>query len=420
MIRFLELTGILNRPAQRTGQFLDHGGHSLYASKQSPGRKALLILILASFVLAACGAQLANENWPGLTKLDDTAYVAFGPGIYAVNVPEREAVWVFPAGLESGATFFAAPAVNETNAYFGDFGVVGGFFNPSPRVSLYAVENVDNGAAPLIWQQEDAAGDRIVAPASQSETLAFFGTADNDVLALNKDTGNVVWRFEAEHSIWGQPVYQDEVLYVASLDKNLYALNAANGELIWTAEFTGEADTPGSSGSLPSQPVIDGDTIYVSSFDEKIHAIDLDSGVEKWSNDAEDVVWGAPAVADGRVFFGDINGKIYAVTTAGEPLWQAQAKGLIQTAPIEHNGIVYFVSGLLDSDDEVDAGEILALDAETGAEVWQRSIPAAVFTTPVVIGDELVVAPLNFSALLLVFDLEDGTQTWEFIPPASE
>jgi outer membrane protein assembly factor BamB len=101
-------------------------------------------------------------------------------------------------------------------------------------------------------------------------------------------------------------------------------------------------------------------------------------------------------------------------------LWQAQAAGLIQSAPIVYNDIVYFGSGLLDSDEGVDAGEILALDAETGAEVWRRPIPAAVFTTPVVIGDELVVAPLNYSALLLVFDLADGTQTWEFIPPSGE
>lgn len=413
MIRFLEAAG-----SYIMGIF---GGHSLYASNQSPGRKALFILILASFVLAACGARVANENWPGLTTLDDVAYVAFGPGIYAVNITERELVWIFPEGLESGTTFYSAPSVNNTTAYFGDFGATTGFFNPSPRVSLYAVENSDSAVAPLIWKQEEAAFDRIVAPASQSETLAFFGTADNDVIALDNNSGDIVWRFEAGHSIWGQPVYQDEVLYVASLDKNLYALNAANGELIWTAVFDDNEDgTTGSSGSLPSQPVIDGDTIYVSSFDEKIHAIDLDTGVEKWSNDAEDVVWGAPAVADGRVFYGDINGKIYAVNTAGEPLWEAQAAGLIQSAPIVHDGVVYFGSGLLDNDEELDAGELLAFDVESGEEVWRRSVPAAIFTTPAIIGDELVVAPLNYSALLLVFDLEDGTQTWEFIPPSGE
>jgi outer membrane protein assembly factor BamB len=62
---------------------------------------------------------------------------------------------------------------------------------------------------------------------------------------------------------------------------------------------------------------------------------------------------------------------------------------------------------------------LIALDATTGQEIWQKTAPAPIYTTPVVLGDSIIVAVQSESALLIAFDLETGSQEWVFSPPQS-
>ena len=55
--------------------------------------------------------------------------------------------------------------------------------------------------------------------------------------------------FKAEDELWGAPVLEDGVLYVTSLDGNLYALDSATCNVIWTFNGAkGLATTPVISG----------------------------------------------------------------------------------------------------------------------------------------------------------------------------
>jgi outer membrane protein assembly factor BamB len=399
-------------------RFLEHiriyGGLSLYAAKRSLRRPAILILLLTVFLITGCGSVLTNENWPGLVASGDRAYVSFGPGIYAVDVPAREAVWSFPEGFEGRGQIYAPLSIFDGRIIVGDFGQAGGMFSPGPTVTIYALDEAtgEASASPMQrWANDAVARDKIVAQASQSAAAGFVGTGDNDIIALDADSGQELWRFETGHSIWGQPVYDNGVVYAPSLDMSVYALDAETGSLIWQTTF---------EGSIASSPVLSEDTVYVGSYDHQLHALDRATGEVKWSSSAENLVWGAPALGDGHVYFGDIDGNVYAVTTSGEPVWQQRAGGLIQTAPIYHDGVVYVVSGSVTGDEEELVGEVLALNAEDGREIWRTATPSPILTSPVVIGEELVVAPLKYSALLLVYDLENGALVWEFVPPSGE
>lgn len=381
------------------------GGLSLYAERRLPWRPAIFVLILASLVLAACGDTLASNNWPGISTAGDLVYVAFGPGVFAVDVPGRAEVWRYPSEFDNAVQFYAAPAVTEEQVVLGDFGRSGGMFSPGLTVSIYALANPAGGAPGVLWQRDDVAQDRIIAAPSIAEEQLFVGTADDEVIALDAGTGEELWRYTTGDSIWGQPVHVEGVVYVGSLDKNVYALDADSGELLWQTAI---------GGAVASQPVVHEDTVYVSAFDNKLHALDIDTGEEKWFNQATDLVWGAPAVGDGQVFYGDIDGNIYALSLNGEELWQEQALGQIQSAPAYHDGVLYVVSGRGEGDDDDLRGEVLALDAETGEQLWRQEIPAPIFTSPVIVEDELVVAPLGNEAILLVYNLQSGAETWRF------
>jgi hypothetical protein len=60
------------------------------------------------------------------------------------------------------------------------------------------------------------------------------------------------------------PAICDDVLFIGSSDSNLYALNEADGELVWKYSTTGE---------VHSSPAIADGTVYVGSYDGNLYAI---------------------------------------------------------------------------------------------------------------------------------------------------
>ena len=91
--------------------------------------------------------------------------------------------------------------------------------------------------------------------------------------------------------------------------------------------------------SASSQPAVVGDTLYVGGWNAKVYALDRETGVTKWTYDTADftgsvegggtqlpigfnAVRDAPAVSEGKVYFGDVIGNVYALDArTGAFLW---------------------------------------------------------------------------------------------------
>ena len=92
--------------------------------------------------------------------------------------------------------------------------------------------------------------------------------------------------------MWAAPLLEGDVLYVASVNGKLFALNAATGEQKW--------DRPFSTGhGLISDPVLSGSTLLIGGIDRTLHAVDTETGEEIWSFKTDNWFWGRPLV-DGR------------------------------------------------------------------------------------------------------------------------
>lgn len=385
----------------------------MYTAERPRLRPVILFLVIVGWLLVGCAGQVTNTSWPGLATDGTNVYVAYGPRVLAYNVAERQLDWSFPTET-ARAQFFAAPSLHDNRVVFGDYGAAGGFFSPGIVVSVYALENRGEGEPVLLWTEGGVARDRIIAPALQVDDRIFIGTADNYLLALDAQTGDVQWEFETGHSIWAQPAYKDGTLFIASLDKTVYALTADTGQELWRATL---------GGAIAGQPITDTDLVYVASFDRKLHALDISTGQERWTAEASDWIWGSPALADGVVYFADARGNVYAVSAeTGEQLWSQSLQEAVQTSPVVADDKVYIASqGQVTeaANEEARQGSLFALSTADGQQLWKESTPAPLYTTPVVVEDAVVVVLQSDAALLIGFDRESGARLWDFLLPSN-
>lgn len=387
------------------------GGSSLYATKR-PLLKPIFILILAAFVFSACsgagGAQ--NPNWPGVSAAGDVVYVASGPSVLAYDVVEQTVAWTYPAGEERSAVqFHAAPSVVAGSVIFGDYGKASSLFNPRQIVSIYGVS--DPPGSPSDWINDQLATDKIIAPLMQVDNRAFVGTGNGYLLALDAESGEALWSdsFATENPIWGPMAYADGLIYVADMAGIIYAVEAESGQENgrWTTDT-----------SFIGGLTLDGDAIYAGGFNNKVYAFDRTSpGTELWTFDTVSGIWGAPAVADGQLFFGDMLGNVYAVNAeTGSLLWQIAVDGPIIASPVVADNLVYIASEG-DPDEREPHWFLTALDVTDGAQSWQQLLTQGIYTTPVIV-DDLIVGVLygNGDDLLIAFDKTTGVQQWTYAP----
>jgi outer membrane protein assembly factor BamB len=176
------------------------------------------------------------------------------------------------------------------------------------------------------------------------------------------------------------------MVYAASYDGKFYALNAQTGAIKWKFATGGERrfEAKGIHGLEPktqtmadqydiflSSPVVMQGAVYVGSGDGNLYALDAASGELKWKFKTGDVVHSSPAYAEGTLYFGSWDSFFYAVDAAtGKEKWRFHGG----EDPLIHNQ-VGFQSSAAVADGVVYVGcrdsNLYALDAATGKEKWR-------------------------------------------------
>ncbi len=103
------------------------------------------------------------------------------------------------------------------------------------------------------------------------------------------------------------PAVAGGTVHIASNDHNLYALDAATGQIRWTQATGSHAD---------SSPAVSDGTVYLGSWDHKLYALDAATGRIRWTHTTGGFVESSPAVAGGTVYVGSDDDKVYALDAA--------------------------------------------------------------------------------------------------------
>ncbi|MCC5961989.1 MAG: PQQ-binding-like beta-propeller repeat protein [Rhodobacteraceae bacterium] len=194
------------------------------------------------------------------------------------------------------------------------------------------------------------------APAMAGD-LVLFPTPGGELIAAQRDTGQVMWRravagtrigmaYASVTDVTGDPVVQGDVIYVGNQSGRVMALNRRDGRPIWTADEAAYG---------PVWPA--GGSIFLLSDRNRVVRLDADSGA---------FIWGAelplytqererrragifphygPVLAGGRLIVGSGDGTMRSFDpTSGEVIREASLSAGAAVSPIVVNGTMYVVS----------------------------------------------------------------------------
>jgi serine/threonine protein kinase len=202
-----------------------------------------------------------------------------------------------------------------------------------------------------------------------------------------------LWTFKCEDEVRSSPAVVGGVLYVGSYDNNLWALNAQTGELVWKYP---------TEGGIASSPCVWRDLVIVGSEDRILYAVFAHNGRIAWTCPTQDRIRSSPRVAMEHVFFGSDDSHLYNVSTrGGHVVWKFEAGGSIRSSPTIVEEIVYF--GAQDY-------YVYALNIQDGSVKWKFRTNRPVISSPTVFEGLLLIGSMDWS--LYALDAKTGWAVW--------
>jgi hypothetical protein len=137
---------------------------------------------------------------------------------------------------------------------------------------------------------------------------------------------------------------------------------------------------------VDSSPAVADGTVFVGSCDNKVYALNEFTGALKWSYTTGSWVESSPAVVDGVVYVGSDDWNVYALNAStGKYIWNCQTVGQVYSSPAVADGKVYVGSW---NDGGVNAyAPFYCLNASNGGFIWSYKTNSATFDgSPAIVG----------------------------------
>jgi eukaryotic-like serine/threonine-protein kinase len=244
----------------------------------------------------------------------------------------------------------------------------------------------------------------------------YIGSDDDSLYALDAQTGALKWKFASKGIVRSKPAIAGSLVFFTSDDGFLYAVNTSDGTKAWTTDignfyeredreaFDMNSPTPTGYDYVQSSPVVADGTVFAGSLDGKLYALAADTGVVQWTFTTTKKIRGSAAVDNGIVYFGSWDKLMYAVDAkTGEAKWATGVGGEVQSTPLVANGMVYTASR---------KASVVALDALTGEQKWEHIYGSNMWveSSPSLAGNAIYIGSSG-SKIILGLDALTGTPT---------
>ncbi len=237
--------------------------------------------------------------------------------LYSIDIPTGRLHWKLP----TKGPIRSSPTVIHGHVFFG-----------SDDGHLYAAR-MNTGRAAWRYSVDSPIRSQPVV----LDDMVIVAAESGDIVALDL-SGQFKWRFSAKRTVISTPAVYDGIAYFGSYDYHLYAVEIKNGWSSWRFR-TGKP--------IVSSPVIvpEEELVIFGSADGFIYAVDMSNSRERWKFQTSNQVVGSPTYANGNIYIGSVDQHIYCLDPQkGRELWRFRTGGPITGKPLFVEGILYIGS----------------------------------------------------------------------------
>lgn len=313
---------------------------------------------------------------------------------------------------------------------------------PAAASHIYLVKSdgtvykVDGTTHHVLWNYHEGGEPNPVADTPViADGLVFFATQDRVIVALDASTGKLRWRVTLSGGEQGsvQMTLANGLLFYPSEggDSTLYAFNPTNGSIAWQVQIVpGAPGVPGTPGATPAfltSVIVADSTIYGIAYPfgnvppSKLYALSLST---------HQMLWQAPTAGD-QFFNGPpvlVNGRVYVTTQeesqhrAGEPrdsyvyAYDAlSGKQDWQSTKVQN---ITAAPAVTDGEVYVDSDDgVTAFSAATGQARWQTTVRGSTaYAQPPLAADGAVYIG---APQMMALNASDGSFRWQQASPSS-
>ena len=297
--------------------------------------------------------------------------------MYSLNLKTGKTNWTFDTGMR----IVGSPAVSEGVVVFG-----------SANYTIYGL-NAKTGKE--LWHI--TTNQAVMGAATIHEGIAYIGGGDGRMFAINIHTGEVKWSFdELKNYVLTRPLVYNNKLYFGCWDTHFYALNLADGSLVWKWN-NGNGNPKLSPASV--WPVATDGKIFITAPDRYFTCLDAETGEPVWRTKEYKVRETVGLSEDGKTVYSKCmwDTVVAMDATTHEPItrWATHADFGYEhnpAMPLEKDGTLWV---------STKNGLLLGMEAQTGKVLWRHKI-----------GNSILNTPLPLSGKECIFTSSEGTITY--------
>jgi FOG: WD40-like repeat len=332
-----------------------------------------------------------------LTATQSTIYVNNGNAIYAVNSKNGAQQHIYHLN-DLKLTPKGTPVIVNNVMYLKAL--------PETQTANPTIIAMSLSDDKLLWQYTIHSNSG-PAPIVQNGIVYVNGSRSDGqacLYALQASTGKLLWQYLAPgiNEYFHQPVVQQPSVYVSSSAGMLYALNSQDGTLRWQYNFPEKSPDEASMTSTQ-------DALFVG-VNKKLYALQSANGRLLWQKQIESAIH--LIVADGSNLYMDTSSTVYRLNTAnGNTLWKQQmgnsGSGLYALFVLNDK---VFVGFALSGSNGKTEGYIAALHTNDGSQLWQYDVGLQMLPSFDVANDAIYIAPYD---TLIALKSDNGHVLWQ-------
>lgn len=224
--------------------------------------------------------------------------------------------------------------------------------------------------------------------------IIYCASADRCVYALDADSGEEVWRHDTGEALLASPVLGQDKLFSVNAGGSVTALSTKTGAQLWQFKC---------DDALLTTPVIYRDSLVVPTDRGRLLSLDAASGVLRWQHRVNEPIVSAPQRHAELLLFGTKRGLFHAVSfEQGKNIWTFDGGSAIVASAAASVDSVYFGT---------QQGVFFALEADNGGLIWEYPTNKPVVSRAVIAFTSVIFA--SHDKWLYCCEKYDGSLKWK-------